>query len=101
MGPADRRILAREDVWKLQLSSVREALRQGYGTFVHEVQLAAAPYEIALEEIDTPVRIVHGTDDRSTPLAMARELASRLPRATLEVLDGAGHFLIVDHGDRL
>jgi pimeloyl-ACP methyl ester carboxylesterase len=101
LSSSDARILARPDVWNLQLSSVREALRQGYGAFVHEVALAAEPWRVALESIDVPVRIFHGTEDRSTPITMARTLAARLPRATLEVVEGEGHFLLVDHASRI
>jgi pimeloyl-ACP methyl ester carboxylesterase len=35
------------------------------------------------------------------PLQQARELAAGLPRATLDVIPGAGHWLVETHAERL
>jgi pimeloyl-ACP methyl ester carboxylesterase len=43
--------------------------------------------------ITTPTLVVWGRDDRIVPLECGERYAKSLPRARLEVLDGAGHFL--------
>jgi pimeloyl-ACP methyl ester carboxylesterase len=46
-----------------------------------------------LGEIRQPVLILHGSEDRTVPLASGEELQRRLPDARLQVLKGAGHQL--------
>lgn len=43
-----------------------------------------------------PVRIIVGEHDVLTPLARSEDLASLLPRATLEVIPGAAHMAILE-----
>ena len=44
-----------------------------------------------LSEIDKPVLVLHGRQDRMVPLARGEELQRALPKAKLRVLDPAGH----------
>jgi 3-oxoadipate enol-lactonase len=44
-----------------------------------------------LEEIQQPVLILHGRQDRMVPVSRAEELRQRLPNARLSVLDPGGH----------
>lgn len=101
LGEADQRILARPEVWAAQLERVAEALRPGVAGFVEEVAIAARPWGFPLESVHVPVRIWHGSDDRSTPLSMARHVAARLPNAELCVFDGEGHFLVTEHAAKI
>lgn len=53
-----------------------------------------------LGELEMPVLVVHGTEDRLVPVAAAHELAERIPHARLELVEGAGHILMTDAEDR-
>ncbi len=44
-----------------------------------------------LGQIATPTLVVHGTEDRMIPVANGELIASLVPGARLELLDGAGH----------
>jgi 3-oxoadipate enol-lactonase len=44
-----------------------------------------------LAGVNVPALVVCGRDDRSTPLAHSERIAAALPRARLEVVEGAGH----------
>jgi len=44
-----------------------------------------------LNEIDQPVLIIHGRQDRMVPVARAEEMQHALPNARLQVLDPGGH----------
>ena len=44
-----------------------------------------------LPEITAPTLIVHGTDDRFSPVANALLLAERIPGAQLQLIPGARH----------
>lgn len=46
-----------------------------------------------MRAIRVPVKLLWGADDRATPLSDGRRMADLLPRAELEVIDGAGHAL--------
>lgn len=51
--------------------------------------------------IECPVLLLHGEEDRVIPVAAARRLAARLPRAKLVTMPGAGHDLPIRHADRV
>lgn len=68
--------------------------------FVAEVQGMDAA-GLAPERIPAPALVVHGSDDRSVPLAVGEDLARRLPHAELLVVEGGSHMLPVTHGARL
>ena len=48
-----------------------------------------------LSEITVPTQVIWGSTDRSTPLTEGEEIARRLPRSILTVLDG-GHYIFLD-----
>jgi poly(3-hydroxyalkanoate) depolymerase len=54
-----------------------------------------------LPEIRHETLVVCGDDDPLVPLANARMLAARIPRATLEVVERAGHLLLWDEPERI
>jgi poly(3-hydroxyalkanoate) depolymerase len=54
-----------------------------------------------LHEIPHETLVVVGDDDPLVPVANARLLATRIPRATLEVVERAGHLLLWDEPERI
>ena len=54
-----------------------------------------------LHEIRHETLVVCGDDDPLVPLVNARMLAARIPRATLEVVERAGHLLLWDEPERI
>ena len=46
-----------------------------------------------LGEIAAPTLVLHGAEDQSIPVGNAEVLASRIPRAELVILEGAGHVI--------
>jgi pimeloyl-ACP methyl ester carboxylesterase len=48
----------------------------------------------------TATLVLHGGDDPTVIAANGRALASRIPNARLEVVDGAGHLLLFDEPER-
>ena len=51
--------------------------------------------------IDTPTLVVSGTSDVITPPWEARRIASLIPGARCELLDGGGHMLMLEQPERL
>ena len=54
-----------------------------------------AVWGFPLEQVATPVHIWHGEADRSTPVAMGRHLAERIPGCKARFFEGEGHLSLV------
>jgi non-heme chloroperoxidase len=54
-----------------------------------------------LADVDLPVTVLVGSQDRLTPPRLARRLAGSIPGADLVVLPGAGHMLPLEEPDRV
>ena len=50
-----------------------------------------AHYDSLIASLDTPMLIIHGTDDRISLPAMSRHTASLARNATLKMYGGCGH----------
>lgn len=69
----------------------RDAFQNVDGLF-DDAALYATPWGFAPEEISIPVQFWHGREDRNFHFSLAEQLASRIPSATLRVVENEGHF---------
>jgi pimeloyl-ACP methyl ester carboxylesterase len=53
-----------------------------------------------LSTLDLPTLVIHGTEDRMLPVANGRLIASLIPDAQLEILDGVGHLFFWERPER-
>lgn len=49
--------------------------------------------------VAVPVLALHGEEDQVVPVQVSRDLAAALPKARLEVVNGAGHWIHIDRPD--
>ena len=49
-----------------------------------------------LNQIDLPVLVITGSEDRMTPAKFGRYLAGSLHNGRLEIVDGAGHMVMLE-----
>jgi pimeloyl-[acyl-carrier protein] methyl ester esterase len=54
-----------------------------------------------LPRIALPALVIAGAHDRLTPCAAGRELADRLPRGTLRIIERSGHVPFLSHPDQV
>jgi pimeloyl-ACP methyl ester carboxylesterase len=54
-----------------------------------------------LDTITAPTLVVHGTEDKLAPPRFSETLASQIPGAALQTVDGAGHALVLEQPRRL
>jgi pimeloyl-ACP methyl ester carboxylesterase len=94
----DREILAREDVRAVLLDSFVEAVRQGTRGWADDDLAFAKPWGFQPEDVETEVRLWQGELDVLAPRRHGEYVASRLPNARFELLEGAGHFLDEEWG---
>ncbi len=54
----------------------------------------------AAQSVGCPTLVLSGTEDRMTPLKEGKALAQLIKGARLEILDGAGHMMMLEQPDR-
>jgi pimeloyl-ACP methyl ester carboxylesterase len=96
---ADQALLAARSSWFEQ--DFAEVLQSGVEGMACDFVLSAGEWLFSLEEIQANVDLWIGTEDRNTPLAMTRHLASMLPYSQLFELSGEGHFCLYTHWNEI
>jgi len=85
---------ARRDMF---LASIREAVRQGIDGFVGQWLAQLAPWGFRIEDIEMPVHVWLGANDRITPPPVMGKLTDRIPHHVTTVWEDAGHNGIAKH----
>ncbi len=89
----DRALLDREDVRIVLRASFVEGVRQGVRGWSDDDLAFAKPWGFELEDVHAEVRLWQGELDVLAPRSHGEYVASRLPNARFELLEGGGHFL--------
>lgn len=72
--------------------SMREAFRGPVGGLVKDLELLTSDWGFSFEEVRAETHIWHGTQDHLCPVAAMELTAAAIPRATLHVIEGEGHY---------
>ena len=70
-------------------------------TTLAEALLFHAKATDRLGKVRVPALILCGTEDRSTPLQYSETLATGIPGAALQTIDGAGHMVMLEQPRRV
>jgi pimeloyl-ACP methyl ester carboxylesterase len=89
----DRKRVSRPEYRALMKQSFVEAVRQGVRGWADDDLAFAKPWGFELEQVEAEVRLWQGELDVLAPRAHGEYVASRLPNARFELLEGGGHFL--------
>jgi len=89
----DREILNREGYRTIMLESFFEAARQGVRGWADDDLAFAKSWGFEPEDVQAEVRLWQGELDVLAPRSHGEYVASRLPNARFELLEGGGHFL--------
>ena len=95
--PADRTVLREWGPPDLALDFVRESVRQGTEGCVQDYRVFGDPWGFALEEIEVPVHIWEGADDKTGPPGYRAFLQRHIAHATVTVVPGEGHLSLLPH----
>ncbi len=82
-----------------QLEAYTGRIRETMAWFAGAVEDIRTDVDPHLDDLDVPVHVVWGADDVVVFEAMGRELARRLPRATMTSIPAAGHAPFADQPD--
>ena len=72
--------------------SQRRAWRGSAEGVMADAQIYAQPWGFAIEDVQVPVRLWHGKQDRAFSIRLAEEVAKRLPNCKARFVDDAGHY---------
>ncbi len=78
-----------------------EAMKHGPHGIVDDYRILGRDWGFTPAEVVGPVTLFQGEQDTLMPRAHTESLAARLPDARLEIVDGAGHFLLHTHLDQV
>ena len=101
LDASDLKRIREPQAWAAHIYNVREAMRQGPMGFAWEVHLLVKPWGFRVEDIRVPVELWHGELDRTTPIAMGRFLAERIPTCNAHFIASEGHFLCDDRFEEI
>jgi pimeloyl-ACP methyl ester carboxylesterase len=98
----DRRALQRPEVRKHLSTVLGEAMRQGVQGVARDMQLIAQPWGFDLAQVQTPVLLWHGEQDRNVPVAHGRHLLNSLPNCRATFYPHEAHLsLFINQGREL
>ena len=93
----DQRILQTPDIEETFRQNRRQSYSQGVGSMLQEVRALYSDPEVDLSHLAAcTVQIIHGTEDRTVPVEVARDLQTRIPGSTLRELPGRGHYFLYE-----
>ena len=76
-------------------AGVVDAVAQGLGGVTRDIELQVLDPDIDLDDVRCPVQLWYGSEDHSAPPSFGSWFVEHLPDASLEVIDGAGHCLLL------
>ncbi len=84
-------------------SLLAQAMAETRPTVFYGDLLACDRFDLSarLFKVNVPTLVLCGTDDRLTPLSFSEALATGIPGAALQTLDGAGHMLMLEQPRRV
>lgn len=101
ISEVDKEVMAQPNVWRALGQDMAEAFRQGTRGAAWDFKLEARPWGFSLQEINMPINVWHGEDDRIVSIEHARILAKAIPEARVKYYPNEGHAFFVTHLDEL
>lgn len=90
--PADYAVLEQPGRLEPFCETTIEAMRKGAKGTAYDVQRYSHEWDFRLEDIQIPLFVLHGEQDRNVPIAPVRRLVTSLPTAKFISYPDEGHF---------
>ncbi len=75
--------------------ALNEGLRSGTRGTAYDLQLYSKKWDFSLDEIQMPLTLFYGEEDRNVPLELVKRTAATLPTAKLVMYPNEGHISVV------
>lgn len=92
LQPCDANVLRDSRSFESCFESARQAWRSSAAGVMADAEIYAEPWGFSLEEVNVPVELWHGKKDRTFSFRLAEEIAARLPKCELHLVEGVGHY---------
>jgi len=92
MPPEEAAIFEKPCRLEAFIATGAESIRQGVHGIAWDTHVRVRAWDFRLEEIDFPVRLLHGEADRNVSVAVARKVAASIPGCRATFYEGEGHF---------
>jgi pimeloyl-ACP methyl ester carboxylesterase len=92
LRPSDAAALRDSAAFEACFESQRRAWRGSAAGVLADAEIYAQPWGFALEDVDVPVRLWHGKQDRAFSIRTAEEVAKRLPNCATRFIEDEGHY---------
>jgi pimeloyl-ACP methyl ester carboxylesterase len=92
LRPCDAESLRDAAAFEAIFESQRRAWRGSAEGVMADAQIYAQPWGFAVEDVQVPVRLWHGKQDRAFSVRLAEQVAKRLPNCKARFVDDAGHY---------
>jgi pimeloyl-ACP methyl ester carboxylesterase len=92
LRPCDAQSLEDTVAFEACFESQRRAWLASVKGLIHDAEIFGKPWEFRLEDVDVPVRLWHGTEDRAFSVQVANYVTSRIPNCELRLIEGEGHY---------
>ena len=92
LQPCDADVLRESRAFESCFESARQAWGGSARGVMADAEIYATPWGFSLEEIQVPVRLWHGTRDRTFSYRLAEQIAARLPNCALRMIEDEGHY---------
>jgi pimeloyl-ACP methyl ester carboxylesterase len=92
LRPSDAAALRDSAAFEACFESQRRAWQASVAGILADAEIYGQPWGFALEDVDVPVRLWHGKQDRAFSVRSAKEVARRLPNCTARFIDNEGHY---------
>lgn len=88
----DAEALRDDAAFDIVFGSQREAWRGSADGVIADAEIYGRPWGFRLEDVDVPVRLWHGKQDRAFSFRVAEETAKRLSNCIARYVENEGHF---------
>ncbi len=92
LQPCDAAVLRDSAAFEACFESARRAWTGSARGVIGDAEIYAQPWGFELAEVRVPVRLWHGSKDRTFAVKLAEEVAAQLPNCSLRIVDDAGHY---------
>ena len=92
LRPSDATALRDSAAFEACFESQRRAWQASAAGVLADAEIYAQPWGFSLEDVDVPVRLWHGKQDRAFSIRAAEQVAKRLPNCATRFLENEGHY---------
>jgi pimeloyl-ACP methyl ester carboxylesterase len=92
LRPCDAESLRDAAAFEAIFESQRRAWRGSAEGVMADAQIYAQPWGFSVEDVQVPVRLWHGVQDRAFSIHLAKKLAKQLPNCKARFVENAGHY---------